>query len=128
MRQASIFEGHGKEKGVISHLREGSAGEIRILSQRVQHHTTPEKRLLAAILADAHDAYRKACRNRNRTQMEELEAWVSSDDDGFFSFEGICGVFSLDVEAARSRFDTIRRSACGLRLVKGSSSTTNSVS
>ena len=60
-----------------------------------------EKRLMAAVLADAVECYMKnwnAVDARGRSLFEEAEAWIYGDagGDSFFSFRNICDVLGLD--------------------------------
>ncbi len=65
-----------------------------------------EKRLMAAILADAVDCYMKlafATEGRGRQLFQEAEAWIFSDEHGpwFFSFLNIADVLGLDTDYIR---------------------------
>jgi hypothetical protein len=80
-----------------------------------------EKRLMAAVLADAVDVYQKMAFNtesRGRQLYVDAEEWLFGASTGrsFFSFENICDVLSLEpeyirrglVEWKRSRVATFR--------------------
>jgi len=72
--------------------------------------TTPERRLLVAILADAIDCYQKnldARTTRGRRICREAETWILSDDHSWvFSFRNICDALGVDAEAMRARART----------------------
>ena len=61
---------------------------------------TPERRLVAAILRDAVDCYRRDCFTKNRHRkrsFREAEEWFfKSEDYGVFSLENVCGVLNID--------------------------------
>ena len=82
-----------------------------------------EKRLVAAVLADAVECYMKQIDTtdpRGRQLFEEAETWIFTEDMGwFFSFDSICEILGLDptylrrgiVEWSKRRAPTLRRSA-----------------
>src|ERR1043165_390915 len=65
-----------------------------------------EKRLMAAVLADAVDVYQKmafAAEARGQQLFKDAEEWIFGASIGrsFFSFENICDVLSLEPEYIR---------------------------
>ena len=65
-----------------------------------------EKRLMAAVLADAVDVYQKMAFSgeaRGRQLFLDAEEWLLGDGParGFFSFENICDVLGLEPEYIR---------------------------
>jgi hypothetical protein len=71
-----------------------------------------ERRLMAAILADAFDCYQKYMFTNNvrqRKLFREAEIWLQSDDYWVFSFRNICEVLGLDVSALREQAGRWRR-------------------
>src|SRR4029077_15487979 len=67
--------------------------------------TTPEMRLIAAVLEDAIDCYLKYSSvntRRGKRIFGEAEQWIfSQDDDWFFSFENICEMLKIDPDYIR---------------------------
>ena len=67
---------------------------------RLRKAREPERRLMAAILADAVDVYgdHEAARTRrDRDLLREVEAWFRSDDAAYpFSFLRICHELGID--------------------------------
>lgn len=82
-----------------------------------------EKRLVAAVLADAVECYMKQIDTtdpRGRQLFEEAEIWIFTENRGwFFSFDSICEILGLDptylrrgiAEWSKRRAPTLRRSA-----------------
>jgi hypothetical protein len=65
-----------------------------------------EKRLMAAVLADAVDCYMKqafSTDTRGRNLFLDAEAWLFTDERGalFFSFRNICDLLNLEPEYIR---------------------------
>ena len=65
-----------------------------------------EKRLMAAVLADAVDVYMKqafAADSKARNLFLDAEAWLFGDEPGpwFFSFHNICDMLGLEAEYIR---------------------------
>jgi hypothetical protein len=62
-----------------------------------------EYRLMAAVLEDALDVYRRSARTpTGRRTFREIEAWFESRDRSWpFSFERICEALSLDADMIR---------------------------
>ena len=65
-----------------------------------------EKRLMAAVLADAVDVYMKlasAPDSRGRNLFSDAEAWLLAVEPGpwFFSFHNICDMLNLEAEYIR---------------------------
>ena len=65
-----------------------------------------EKRLMAAVLADAVEVYMKQASNtepRGHQLFLDAEAWISEDKPGpwFFSFSNICDLLGLEPEYIR---------------------------
>jgi hypothetical protein len=65
-----------------------------------------EKRLMAAVLADAVDVFMKHAHStdaRSRQMFADAEAWLFQEDPGrwFFSFSNICDVLGLNPEYVR---------------------------
>ena len=67
--------------------------------------TSPEKRLMLAVLDDALDIYRKhahAPGRRWRRSVAETESWLFSDDTSWpFSFVNVCQMLGIDVDWLR---------------------------
>jgi hypothetical protein len=67
--------------------------------------TTPEMRLIAAVLEDAIDCYLKngaVSTRRGKRIFGEAEQWIfSQDDDWFFGFENICEMLKIDPDYIR---------------------------
>jgi hypothetical protein len=80
-----------------------------------------EKRLMAAVLADAVECYMKqldSLEPRGRQLFEDAEAWIFTENKAwFFSFDTICEILNLDpayirqgiLEWRRKRTPTLRR-------------------
>ena len=70
----------------------------------------PEMRLVLAVLEDAISGYQHYFHSRNpihKRLFEEAKEWfLSSDDDGVFSFESVCD--ALEVNAAYLRQGLLR--------------------
>jgi len=64
-----------------------------------------ECQLLAAVLTEAIDCYRKNCDSsdpRKQKLFQEVERWIMRKDDAFvFSFEYICSVLGIDPGSLR---------------------------
>jgi len=65
-----------------------------------------EKRLMAAVLADAVDCYMKQAFTKDtkgRNLFVDAEAWIFQDEPGpwFFSFHNICDMLGLEAEYIR---------------------------
>ncbi len=72
-----------------------------------------EKRLLAAVLADAVDCYMKQAFNpeaSGRQVFRDAEAWIFQDETGtwLFSFRNICDILGLEPEYIRRGLRTWR--------------------
>lgn len=87
-------------------------GDILVRSQyldtfRRSEHLEPEKSLLAAILEDAVQEYRKysgAHDSKSKTLFHEVEEWFNcSDKEWIFCFANVCELLSLDPEYIRRR-------------------------
>jgi len=80
---------------------------------RRSEHLDPEKALVAAILNDAIQEYRKYSGGQDRNgkkRFREAEEWIMHDgNDWIFSFDNVCHFLGLDP-------DYVRR---GLRIRKG---------
>ena len=64
-------------------------------------HSTPEHRLLIALLADAIHCFHHAA---NRRVAREAERWLMNDrSSGPFSFDSVCFFLDLDAHAVRNR-------------------------
>ena len=74
---------------------------------RRSEHLEPENALLAAILEDAVEEYRKysgAHDSKGKSRFNEVEEWFNcSDKKWIFSFENICELLGLDPEYIRRR-------------------------
>ena len=74
---------------------------------RRSEHLQPEKTLLAAILEDAVQEYRKYSRAhdpKSKSRFHEVEKWFNRrDKEWIFSFENICELLGLDPEYVRGR-------------------------
>lgn len=73
-----------------------------------------EKRLMAAILADAVDVYMKQANSletRGRNLFHDAEAWIFEEEPGrwLFSFNNICDVLGLEPEYIRRGLAEWRR-------------------
>ena len=70
-------------------------------------HIEPERLLLAAILQDAVEEYRKYSRANNakgKRRFSEAEEWIMYDgNDWIFSFDNVCNSLGLDPEYIRHR-------------------------
>ncbi len=67
--------------------------------------TSPEQKLMAAILDDAVEVYRHPAvyGRHNRSLLRDTEAWFDSEErSSCFSFQYICDVLDLDAEAIRA--------------------------
>lgn len=68
--------------------------------------SSPEKRLLLAVLADAITALRLSAGARNRAgrhRFYETAAWFASDaTDSPFTFASICDILDFDIEYLRA--------------------------
>jgi hypothetical protein len=72
-----------------------------------------EKRLMAAVLADAVDCYMKQAFSadaRGRQTFRDAEAWIFQDEQGplLFSFTNICDMLGLEPEYIRRGLRTWR--------------------
>jgi hypothetical protein len=85
------------------------AAALRYARNRV----SPERRLMAAILADAVECLQKnvsAPSRRRRRLFREAEEWIRSEDIAWiFSFRNICDVLGVDAEALRQRATAWKR-------------------
>jgi hypothetical protein len=74
---------------------------------RRSEHFEPEKSLLAAILEDAVQEYRKYSRAHDpigKSRFREVEEWfMGRDNEWVFSFENVCELLGLDPEYVRGR-------------------------
>jgi hypothetical protein len=74
---------------------------------RRSEHFEPEKSLLAAILEDAVQEYRKYSRAydaNGKSRFREVEEWfMGRDNEWVFSFENVCELLGLDPEYVRGR-------------------------
>lgn len=72
-----------------------------------------EKRLLAAVLADAVDCFMKHYRSEDRRAQNlfaEAEEWIfEGDDPGLFTFDGICDVLGLNPDWLREGLTAWKR-------------------
>lgn len=72
---------------------------------RLRKARSPEKRLMAAILEDAVEVYRKHGTTRGRHEREllhEVGAWFASDEASYpFSFRHVCRELDVDAEWVR---------------------------
>lgn len=71
-----------------------------------------ERRLMAAILADALDCYQKhmfTSNVRRRRLFREAERWILSEDHWVFSFRNICDTLRIDADAVRQQARVWRR-------------------
>ena len=72
---------------------------------RRSEHLEPEKSLLAAILEDAVQEYRKYSRAHDvngKSRFREAEKWIMRGrNDWIFSFENVCELLGLDPEYVR---------------------------
>lgn len=87
-------------------------GDILVRSQyldtfRRSEHLGPEKSLLAAILEDAVEEYRKytvAQDPKSKSRFDEVEEWFNHrSTEWIFSFENVCELLDLDPEYIRRR-------------------------
>lgn len=73
-----------------------------------------EKRLMLAVLEDALDCFQKYAAARDghgQALFEEANAWIVSNDRGwFFSYENICETLEINPEYLRRGLDSWRRS------------------
>ncbi|MFN8624895.1 MAG: hypothetical protein U0587_02760 [Candidatus Binatia bacterium] len=76
-----------------------------------------ECQLLAAVLAEAIDCYRKNCDthdSRKQKLFQEAEHWIMRKGDAFvFSFEHICGVLGIDPASLRQGLQRWRSGKTG---------------
>jgi hypothetical protein len=64
---------------------------------------SPERRLMAAVLNDATEAYLDPPGPRRRSLRRELDEWFASDaTDWPFSFVNVCHSLALDPDAVRA--------------------------
>lgn len=67
---------------------------------RSRNFREPETRLLAAVLEDAINCYRKyffSEKRKGRRKFQDAEAWLFKDEGNWlFSLESVCGVLSID--------------------------------
>jgi hypothetical protein len=74
---------------------------------RRSEHLEPEKSLLAAILEDAVQEYRKygqADDPKSKSRFHEVEEWFDRrDKDWIFSFENVCELLGIDPAYIRRR-------------------------
>jgi hypothetical protein len=71
-----------------------------------------ERRLMAAMLADALDCYRKhmfTANVRRRKLFRDAERWIDSDEYWLFSFRNVCEVLEIEPDAIRSEVRRWRR-------------------
>jgi hypothetical protein len=72
-----------------------------------------ERRLMLAVLEDGIMCYQKysgAARPRSKRLFQEAERWIFEEGDAWpFSFEAICGIFSLDPGYLRQRLSGWRQ-------------------
>ena len=89
-----------------------TTGDTLMLKQymdtfRRGEHLEPEKSLLAAILEDAVQEYRKYSRAHDsigRSRFREVEEWfMRRDNEWIFAFENVCELLGLDREYVRRR-------------------------
>lgn len=81
---------------------------------RRSQHLEPEKLLIAAILEDAVQEYRKYSRARDangKKRFREVEEWIMrGGNDWIFSFDSVCDLLGLDPDyVRRGVLDTIGR-------------------
>jgi hypothetical protein len=79
-----------------------------VAERRWEHRVAPsERRLMAAILTDAVECFRKnlgAGTRRRRRLFQEAEHWIlAEDDDWVFSFRNICDTLGVDARAVRAQ-------------------------
>ncbi len=74
----------------------------QFFTRRVES-SSPEKRLMIAVLEDAFNCYCKTGKSRRVQELRaEAEAWVASDDKRcLFAFEVICETLDLNADAIR---------------------------
>jgi hypothetical protein len=89
-----------------------NTGDILVRPQyldtfRRSGHLEPEKSLLAAILEDAVQEYRKyngAHDPKSKSRFNEVEEWFNrKDKEWIFSFDNVCEMLGLDPEYIRRR-------------------------
>jgi hypothetical protein len=72
---------------------------------RRSQHLEPEKLLIAAILEDAVQEYRKYSRAHDadgKKRFREVEEWImSGGNDWIFSFDSVCDLLGLDPDYVR---------------------------
>jgi hypothetical protein len=87
-----------------------SSGDTSMVQQyldtfRRSEHLEPEKSLLAAILEDAIQEYRKYSRSHDangKKRFREAEEWIMrGGNDWIFSFDNVCDLLALDPEYVR---------------------------
>jgi hypothetical protein len=81
---------------------------------RRSQHLEPEKLLIAAILEDAVQEYRKYSRAHDadgKKRFREVEEWIMrGGNDWIFSFDSVCDLLGLDPDyVRRGMLDTIGR-------------------
>src|SRR5690348_14338756 len=85
----------------------GPEGILPVQFFRLSGASSPEKRLLLAVLEAALLDFRKgvdARTRRARRLAHEVDAWFAADDEGWAcSFLGVCHALGLDASAVRTR-------------------------
>jgi hypothetical protein len=94
---------------------------LQMLSAPTAGPGQPERRLMAAVLADAVHTYQRLapCQTvRARRRFAEIDEWFASDDASHpFAFVRICDVLGLDVDWVRKGLANWRPSSeTGTRL------------
>jgi hypothetical protein len=90
--------------------------DIMLPSQhfRAPRKQAPEQRLMIAVLQDAFECIEKhrfSTDSHRRRLFREAEEWFFADEAEWpYSFESICGVLDLDVDAVRQRLRIVPES------------------
>lgn len=84
------------------------AGLLPAQRERRHHHPAlPERRLMAAVLAQALEDHRRAARDTRpaaQRLLRRTRAWFRADEPGWpYSFARICETLDLDADAIRAR-------------------------
>jgi len=101
---------YSNEPGFELQLAGGSDPEGLVPAQweeRLRPQTSPELRLMAAVMIDAIRDYRNGARARSgrSRQLARLAArWIASREHAWpYSFESICAVFDIDADGLRHK-------------------------
>jgi hypothetical protein len=84
-------------------------------NMNLSDYTSPEDRLMLAVLQDALAIFQRGMYSRApnaREKYREVDKWIRSDEcDSPFSFEAICSTLQIDPDCLRASLERARRLA-----------------